>query len=106
MGDLLADEAEVGITAGHQRAEAQRRLRKHRFDEAFKGKAFDIEAELHLPPGRVCVTLFGRHVRHACILRDKATGERIVVSLRTLQVIFEEYQGVEALPDARPCLTG
>lgn len=90
---------------GHHRADAPGQARQRKLDEAFRGKAFEVEQEIHLPPGKVCLTMLGHKARHVFIIRDTATGDRHVVTARTLRLIHDEYSGVE-LPDTRPRLTG
>lgn len=83
------------------RGEALKATQQSKLDTAFAGKTFEIVQEVHLPHGQVFQTQFGNKGRHGYILRDTATGDRIVVGTRLLRHIANRYQGVELPPKRR-----
>lgn len=78
--------------------------RRRKLDEAFSGRQFVIESEVHLPYGKVYRNPFGNTGRHGYIIRDVASGNRYVVGRQLLQLIHDRYQGV-TLPENRPRLS-
>lgn len=97
--------ATVAVT-GSARSESLRTIRQNKLDAAFKGRKFDIEREVHLPEGQAFRTLLGNTGRHGWVIRDRDSGQQWVVTSYLLRTIFERYQGIEQMPDARPRLIG
>lgn len=85
----LADMANVPSRRDKVRAAQLAKL-----DAAFRGRTFDIVREVHLPEGQVFQTQFGNKGRHGYVLRDRATGETLVVGATVLRQIHELYLGV------------
>lgn len=90
---------------GH-RANALHLIRQRKLDDAFKGRKFDIEREVHLPAGQAFRTLLGNTGRHGWVIRDRDNGQQWVVTQYLLRTIFERYEGIEQMPTTRPRLTG
>lgn len=87
------------------RGEALKATRQRKLDEAFAGRAFEVVAEVNLPPGQVFQTPFGNKGRHGYIIRDRETGDRMVVGKQVLRILHDQYQAV-ALPQKRRQPTG
>lgn len=80
-------------------SELRRIGQMEKFDAALRGRVFDIVREVHLPKGKVFITKFGNSARHGYVLRDRATGEQMVVGTSLLRLIHDRYLGV-TLPSA------
>ncbi len=90
----------AGVMIARKRTtKALRAAQQDKFDAAFRGRKFDIVREVHLPEGQVFKTQFGNYGRRGFILRDRATGEEIVVGRRVLRIIHDRFLGVN-LPRA------
>ncbi len=88
---------------GETLSQRQARLRQaklRRFDEEFQGKKFEVVREVHLPHGQVFVTKFGNKGRHGWVIRNRDTGEEMVVGDTVLKLIHDRYLGV-TLPKRR-----
>lgn len=82
------------LTSGQKRSLTEQA--KHR--RFFEGKVWDIIDEVHLPPGQVFKTPFGRRARHGWILRERTTGEQIAVGYTLLRYIHYKHLGVTLPP--------
>ncbi len=88
-------------TVARKRASAQlREAKQDRLDEFFRGRKFDIVREVHLDEDHVFKTRFGNLGRHGYVLKDRATGEELVVGRTLLRLIHDRYLGVN-LPRVR-----
>ncbi len=92
------DEAEM--IPLRQRSLRQREASAAKFDAVFTGRTFDIVREVHLDEGQVFVTRFGNRGRHGYVIRDRESGEEMVVGATMLKLIHDRYLGV-SLPSKK-----
>lgn len=70
-------------------------IREEKMREAFEGKKFVIDSEIHYGPDERFETPFGNKGRHGFILRNVETGERLVVGESVLRRISEQFKAVD-----------
>jgi hypothetical protein len=76
------------------RRDQLRLIQLAKYDEVFTGRTFDIVRTVNLPKGQCFITQFGNKGRHGYIIRDRKTGEEMVVGLILLKLIHDRYLGV------------
>lgn len=81
-----------------RRGDKLRAARDRKYEETFAGQKFEILDEVHLPPDKAFQTAFGHRGRHGYIIRNVATGEKLVVGKAVLTVAHERYGAVD-LPE-------
>ena len=89
----LTPDAEQAARRRH-RAIALKMTQLRKLDKMFTGRTWDIVREVHLPEGKVFQTPFGNKARHGWVLKERDTGEQIVVGWSVLKQISERYLGV------------
>lgn len=82
------------------RAEKLRRTQWAKLEKTFGGRKFDFVREVHLPRGQVFQNVFGNVGRHGYVIRDRETGEEMIVGGYILRHIHEKFLAVN-LPKRR-----
>lgn len=90
----MAEATRSPMIARRQRADRLRAAQTAKLDAAFRDRKFDIVREVHLPEGQVFLTQFGNRGRHGYVLRDRATGQELVVGATMLRLIHDRYLAV------------